>query len=231
LNNCNLVPQADPNTSSSGQRLMKVMALMQLSQAAPTLYDPIKIHTAALSAIGWPDPEEFFVPPAARGQPPPQLVQAQAEMANKAKDSDARVEEAKARTTEAQAKAAESQAKVQGVGHFAPKQPEATGIGAAVPEPETTLDMAKAHATMMDAVTRAREATIHEHEAAVENTNRDQDRQADLQQAAIALAGDVVKAPTAGESGKQVSVTGAGQKARKIIRDVDKGVAPHQKSE
>jgi len=42
--------------------------------------------------------------------------------------------------------------------------------------------------------------------------------------AAIKLAGDVIKAPTAGESGSQVDVGGAGTKARKIIKDVEKGV-------
>ena len=37
LNNCDLVPQADPNTSSSGQRLMKVVALKQLQAAESEL--------------------------------------------------------------------------------------------------------------------------------------------------------------------------------------------------
>lgn len=225
LNNCNLVPQADPNTSSSGQRLMKIMALMQLSSAAPTLYDPIKVHTAALGAIGWPNPDEFFVPPAARGQPPPQLVQAQTEMKNKTQDSQSKAQEAQAKLIEAQASASESQEKI-AVGHFTPK-PEAGGVaGPAPPEPETTLDLAKAHAAMMDATTRAREVSVREHEAATEDHNRDQDRSAGLKEAAIALAGDVIKRPTAGESGKQVSAGGAGQTASKIITDVDKSVAP-----
>jgi hypothetical protein len=222
LNNCNLVPQADPNTSSSGQRLMKVMALKQLQAASPNLYDPIKIDTAALQAIGWPNPEEFFVPPAARGQPPPQLVQQQAQMANEKEAAAAKTTDAAARMLEAQAHASETQAKAQGVGHFAPKQPEPSGVVA--PEPESKLDAAKAQAAMMDAQTRQREVAVKEHEAAVENTNRDQDREADLQQAAIALAGDVIKAPTAGESGKQVDVGSAGRKAAKIIKQVDAGV-------
>lgn len=221
LNNCNLVPQADPNTSSSGQRLMKVMALKQLQAASQTLYDPIKVDTAALAAIGWPNPEEFFVPPAARAAPPPQLLQAQAEMANKGKEADARMLEAQARMTEAGGKVAESQAKVD-LGHFAPKQPKSEGV--AGPEPETALDRATAQAKLMDAATRAREVAVREHEAATEDQNRDQDREAKLKETAIALAGDVIKAPTAGESGKQVSVEGVGKKAHKIIADVDKGL-------
>jgi hypothetical protein len=222
LENCNLVPQADPNTSSSGQRLMKVMALKQLQQASPNLYDPIKIDTAALQAIGWPNPEQFFVPPAARSQPPPQLLQQQAEMANEKAATAAKVTDSNARMLEAQSHASETQAKVQGVGPFAPKHPEPAGVVA--PEPETRLDAARAHATVLDAQTRQREVGVKEHLAAIEDQNRDQDRLADEREAAIALAGDVVKAPTAGESGKQVDVGSAGQKARKIISDVDRSI-------
>lgn len=220
LNNCNLVPQADPNTSSTGQRLMKVMALKQLQAASQTLYDPIKVDTAALAAIGWPNPEEFFVPPAARAAPPPQLQQAQAEMANKAKEADARVMDAQARMIEVGAKAAESKTKID-LGHFAPK-PEAAGPAQQV---DTPVDVATAKAKLMDAQTRAREVSVREHEAATEDQNRDLDREAREREAAIALAGDVIKAPTAGESGKQVHVGDAGKKALGIIKDVDKSVS------
>ncbi|CAB4180900.1 hypothetical protein UFOVP1072_1, partial [uncultured Caudovirales phage] len=59
LDNCDLVPQADPNTASHTQRLMKIMALKQLQAASPALYDPIAIDMAALKAIGWSNPEQF----------------------------------------------------------------------------------------------------------------------------------------------------------------------------
>ena len=58
----------------------------------------------------------------------------------------------------------------------------------------------------------------------VENQNRDQDRAAKEKEAAIQLAGDVFRAPTAGESGKQVPTENAGRKATKIIKQVDKGL-------
>jgi len=222
LNDCNLVPQADPNTSSSGQRLMKVMALMQLSAAAPTLYDPLKIHTAALNAIGWPDPEQFFVPPAARGMPPPQMLQMQAQMANEKTEAAAKTTDSNARMLEAQTKASDAQAKVQGLGHYAKDPAQPATVEA--PEQTSPLDVAKAHATVMDAETRQRDVAVKERESATENQNRDQDRLAKEREAAIALAGDVIKAPTAGESGKQVNVKDAGTKAHKIIRDVDKGL-------
>jgi hypothetical protein len=222
LANCNLVPQADPNTSSSGQRLMKVMALKQLQAASPNLYDPIKVDTAALNAIGWPNPDEFFVPPAARGQPPPQLLQQQAEMANEKEATAAKTTDSNARMLEAQTKASDAQAKVQGLGHYAKDPAQPATVEA--PEQASPLDAAKAQATLMDAHTRARDVAVKERESATENQNRDLDREAKEREAAIALAGDVIKAPSAGESGGQVSVTGAGQKARKIMQDVDKGV-------
>lgn len=80
LNDCELIPQADPNTSSHTQRLMKIMALKQLQAASPSMYDPIAIDTAALKAIGWSNPEQFLAPQDAQQRPPPELIQAQAMM-------------------------------------------------------------------------------------------------------------------------------------------------------
>ena len=80
LNDCELIPQADPNTSSHTQRLMKIMALKQLQAASPSMYDPIAIDTAALKAIGWSNPEQFLAPQNAQQRPPPELIQAQAMM-------------------------------------------------------------------------------------------------------------------------------------------------------
>jgi hypothetical protein len=220
LENCDLVPQADPNTSSSGQRIMKVLALKQLQAASPNLYDPIKCDTAALAAIGWPDPEQFFVPPAARAAPPPQLQQMQAEMANDKAAADAKVTEANARATEAKARAADVQAKVD-AGHYNPK-PEA-GVAAAPPT-DTPADEALAQAKIMDAHTHAREVAIKAQEAATENSNRDQDREAKERETAIDLAKSVIGAPTARESGKQVGVADVGKKTTKIIKQVDKGI-------
>lgn len=222
LNNCDLVPQADPNTSSSGQRLMKVMALKQLQGASPNLYDPIKVDTAALNAIGWPNPEEFFVPPEARQKPPPQLIQAQAQMQNEATKAAADDKRATADLIEAQAANKEAETKI-AVGHFTPKQ-ESAGL-AGSQQIDTPVDKAEATAKLIDAHTRAREATVHEREAEVENQNRDQDRVAHEREAAIKLASDVIRAPTHPVSGKPIDVGDAGHKAHKIIQDVDRGIA------
>jgi len=80
LNDCELVPQADPNTASQTQRMMKIMGLKQLQQANPSMYDPIAIDTAALKAMGWSNPEQFLAPKDAQAAPPPELQQIQAKI-------------------------------------------------------------------------------------------------------------------------------------------------------
>jgi hypothetical protein len=90
LNDCELVPQADPNTASHTQRLMKVMALKQLQSASPGMYDPIAIDTAAMKAIGWSNPEQFLAPQSAQQNPPPELIEKQA----KAKSDDMKAQAA-----------------------------------------------------------------------------------------------------------------------------------------
>ena len=222
LNNCEFSPQADPNTSSSGQRIMKVVALKQLQQQSPNLYDPIKCDTAALASIGWPDPEAFFVPPSARSQPPPQLIQAEQQMKNESTKAQADMIEANARAEEARAKTTDVQAKTAGVGHYAPKQPEAAAPESA-PEPTSPLDMANAQAKLMDAQTRRQEVGLKGAELAQEDRSREQDAKDKEREAAINLASDVIRAPTT-EGGGQVSVKGAGRKAKAIIKDVDRGI-------
>ena len=220
LDNCDLVPQADPNTSSRGQRLMKAMALKQLQQASPSLYDPVKTDIAALAVVGWPDPEQFFVPPEARKQPPPQLQQMQAQMANEQAAAKAKTDEANARMVEAKAKEADVQAKIDS-GHYGPKPSEG---GAAAPPTDTPVDEALAGAKILDAHTRARDVALKERMASVEDQNRDQDRAAKEKETAIDLAKAVISAPTHGDSGKPVGVGQVGHKATKIIRQVDKGI-------
>jgi hypothetical protein len=222
LNNCDFVPQADPNTSSSGQRVMKIVGLMQLASNAPNLFDPIKVNAAALNAMGWPNSEEFFVPPAARTQPPPQLVQAQQQMKNESTKAQADMIEAQARAKEADAKTTDAQARVAGVGHYAPRTPEPAAPESG-PEQPTPVDLAKAQASLMDAQTRRHEAGLKAAQINQEDKAREQDAKDKEREAAINLASDVIRAPTT-EGGGQVNVSGAGRKAKKIIRDVDKGV-------
>lgn len=168
LDNFELTPQADPNTASHSQRIMKVAALMQLSGASPDLYDPIAIHTAALQTLGWSNPQQFFVPPSAMGKPPPQLEQMQAKIANDGKKADASL-------MAAQAKMAEVQAKSQGGGQ----------------QQDTPVDEMMAKAKMLDAHTNARGLAMKQHELSVENENRDKDREAKERESILGFARDV----------------------------------------
>ena len=189
-----LVPQADPNTASSAQRIMKIMALKQLQQANASMYDPVAIDTAALIAIGWSNPQQFFVPPQAMAAPPPELQEKQAEIANKTKTADAQM-------ISAQARAAETKAKIAS-GAFAPKP----GLAAAEPEGQSEEDkhlaIAKAHATIqdastraMDAETRAKELPIKLHDAEDEAQNRAADRQSKDHLAVLTLAKEILLHP------------------------------------
>jgi hypothetical protein len=213
LNNCDMVPQADPNTASSGERIMKVMGLMQLSAQAPQLYDPIKTHTAALGAMGWPDPELFFIPPQARTQPPIQLQQLKGQMANEEKAAAAKITEANARATEAGAKLAEVKAK-DAAGAFMPKHDGAKGPEQ--PPPETQVDLATAHAKLMDAETRRQEVGLKAASQVTQAHNERLERESRQQDDAIDLAKAVITDPQDAAS--------AGKKATGIIHEIDKGL-------
>ena len=92
INQVDLVPQADPNTASQTQRLMKVMALKQLQMANPSMYDPIAVDRVSLQALGWSNPEQYMVPPEALAQQPsPEQQAKEAELAIKKQDSDTKL--------------------------------------------------------------------------------------------------------------------------------------------
>ena len=189
-----LSPQADPNTASSSQRIMKIMALKQLQQANPSMYDPIAIDTAALQAIGWSNPQQFFVPPAAMSAPPPELQEKQAELANKTKVANAQDKVADAKVAETKAKIA--------AGAFAPKP----GLAAAGPElpteEEKHLQIAEAHAKIQDSSTRAEDAetrkkalAIQLHEREDEAQNRAADRASKEHLGVLTLAKEILLHP------------------------------------
>jgi len=225
--NCELVPQADPNTASMGQRILKLQGLATLQTTFPSLMDPVAICKAAIRGIGWANPQQFMVPPAAQGAPPPQLQEMQAKMSNEKAETQAKLMEAQAKTTEAQAAAAETKEKITS-GALKPKLDSAAP--SAPEQVDTPVDQALAQAKLIDAKSksrevgvREREVAVHEMEARTENQNRDLDREDKLKEAAIGLAGEVIRAPTT-EAGGQVGVSGVGKKASRIIKDVDKGL-------
>jgi hypothetical protein len=186
LEDFDLVPQADPNTASHTQRVMKIMALKQLQQANPSMYDPIAIDTAALQAIGWSNPAQFMAPPSAQQKPPPEMMQAIAKIQNETKTADARM-------VEAQARMQETQAKIQ-QGAFAPKQ-QAQGGGV---DPQVgQAAMMKAQADLLNAQTKSGEVGLRHKERMAEDENRDLDRQSRERVAMLQLARDIVMHPEA----------------------------------
>jgi hypothetical protein len=103
LENINLVPVADPNTPSHAVRIQKAMAIKQLQQANPQLYDPKKVDERILTMLGIEDAMDLFAPPAPpdAGANNPQMIQAQAKMI----DSQAKMAEVKVKAIDSQADA------------------------------------------------------------------------------------------------------------------------------
>lgn len=178
LDDFDLTPQADPNTASHGQRIMKITALKQLQQANPSMYDPIAIDIAALQAIGWSNPSQFMAPANAQSRPPPELLQAQAKIKNDEMNSQARMMEAQARVEETKAKI--------NSGSFAPKQ-EGPEMGQAA--------LNAAQADLINAQTKRSEIGVRHQERMVEDQNRDLDRQSRERVSMLQLARDLVMHP------------------------------------
>lgn len=225
-----LVPQADPNTASHTQRIIKVMGLKQLQAAQPSLYDPIAIDTAALQALGWNNPEQFFAPPNAQAKEPPEL-QAAKEMAKIAnKQADARMLDAQTKQQELGIKAQEAQAKNQlGMAQMQARtqldgqklqldaerlqieamkaQQEPTGL-APPDDREYDFKMQELAMKAADTAAKAKDIQFKQERSVIEDQNRDLDRQSELQAANIKLAGDLIKARhqnehAAGEQARQ----------------------------
>jgi hypothetical protein len=186
LESCDLVPQADPNTASHGQRVMKVEALNRWALANPSLADPVAIAKVSITAMGWSNPEQFMAPPEAMSQPPPELQEVQAGIKVAQQTADAKTQEANAKAEIAKAKTAEIQAKA-AQGGFAPKP----GLGA-TEKPPSSIDQATAQAKLMDAETDRKVAGLKAHEVAIEDQNRDLDRQAKTHTELLSLAKEVM---------------------------------------
>lgn len=110
LDDVELVPQADPNTSSHAQRVMKIMALKQLQSANPGLYDAVAVDRAALHAIGWSNPDQFFKPEQARNQMPPEVIKGIEDLKIDKQKADADTVRAQAAMLSAQSKSGGSPA-------------------------------------------------------------------------------------------------------------------------
>ena len=172
LDDFDLVPQADPNTASATMRFMKIQALKALQAANPSMYDPIAIDTAAIQAIGYSNPEQFFVPMSAMGKPPPELQKEQAE-------TQAKVTTAAARASLDAAKAKEIIANI--------GKPEK---GEAAQQQPTNVDLITAQAKMLDSQTKARQVQAQFQEDRMESAARAADRRSQENIAALEFKKD-----------------------------------------
>jgi len=173
LDNFYFVPQADPNTASQTQRLMKVLALKQLASSNPSLYDPIAVDTAALQALGWSNPAQFMVPASAQGKPPPELIKAMADMENEKLSAEARMLDSQTRAQESQAKIELERAKLE----------LQAGKDQGDPAKMAQLDIQR-----MDIQQRG-------HDALLDAVNRKRDRESRERLAAIKLAEELIRNP------------------------------------
>jgi hypothetical protein len=175
LNDCQLVPQADPNTASHSQRMMKIMGLKQLQQGNPSLYDPIAIDTAALQAMGWSNPQQFMVPPSSlQNKPPPEVQYAQAMVQIKKQEADAKTAMVGVKQQEVAAKMQEGQ-----------------GVqGAQGPTIEDQIKMAELQA-------RQQEMQLDQKDSMMDAINRKRDRESRERLAAVKLAETIATVPGA----------------------------------
>lgn len=160
LDNCELVPQADPNTASHSQRMLKVMGLKQLQAGNPGMYDPIAIDTAALQALGWNNPQQFMAPASAQGKMPPEMQEKLANVQIKKQDADTR-------TALAQAKIAE--------------------MGGGQPN---EVDAMEAQARMLDAQTKAKDVAVRQAQAILEAQSHKIESEAKIEAARINMQHD-----------------------------------------
>ena len=190
LDDCELVPQADPNTASHAQRMMKIMGLKQLQAGNPSLYDPIAIDEAALQAMGWSNPQQFMVPPSTLQQKTPPEVEYAKAMVQIQK------QEADAKTMLAQAKVQETQAKM---GQGQPGQPPAPPT---IAEQIKMMELqARSQPTVADQIkmaelqARQQEMQMDQKDSLMDAINRKRDRESRERLAAVRLAEDMAKNP------------------------------------
>jgi hypothetical protein len=174
LDDYDLTPQSDPNTSSMLHRLLKAQALQMLAMANPQLYDPIAVNQNSIRSIGYSNPEQFMAPPSALGKPTPEM---QIEQAKSAAD-----------TMKANAAMMVAQGKVKLDTAKAAKE----GMGDGGEQGPNSVDMLKAKAMMMDARTKAKLAKIKHGDVLLQDANDQEDRQAKMKLETMALAKEVL---------------------------------------
>jgi hypothetical protein len=172
VNDFSLVPQADPNTASHTQRLMKIMGLKQLQQQNPGMYDPIAVDIAAMQAMGWSNPSQFMAPMSAQGKMPPEMQAKIEEIKIKQMDAASRAKLNEARV-------AEITAKIQN-----PEQPQPAAMKGKSPDEMMSIERMK----MAD-------LQVKQQDSEMDSRNRTADRESRERLALLKLIKEVAENP------------------------------------
>jgi len=183
LDRVDLVPQADPNTASHAQRLMKIMALKQLQSANPDLYDAVAVDKAALQAIGWSNPEQFMAPDNKQDDTPPEVLKGMEELKIKHQDADTKAKAAQAKAQADMANAQSNQIRAQ-ADMLKAQQPPAGGLAPPQEDPTKIIGL---HL-------KSKDLQFKQERAAADDANRDLDRQSDVTIKKMDLESDSIKA-------------------------------------
>lgn len=168
LDNFMLVPQADPNTASHIQRVMKVTALIQLAQLAPDLYNLQEVNREALNTLGWSNADNLLKDQNSPAPPRPEAMLQMAQAKSLEIDSQSKM-------MMAQAKVAETQLKMQTEGQG--QDP------VAVEQKQTELALKQA------------EIEQRKQDVTLDAINRKRDRESRERLATLRLAEDMAKNP------------------------------------
>ena len=171
LTDYNLVPRADPNTSSNTQRILRAQALYQMAKANPELFQVAAILDYVLRTIGISNPDAFTQP--ATNQKPPPDPKAMAA-----------IQSAQAQQKTADARMMDAQTKAKTAGSDIQTRLLQSQNDVKIQEMESR-DVALKHSADLQADARS-QAMSQQHESAMHS----QDLQADLAKHAGGIASD-----------------------------------------
>lgn len=191
LENVYIVPQADPNTASQTQRMMKVQALVQLAMAYPQGYDLDAVNKQALRTIGYSNPDEFIRPQ--DGSLPPEMLEKVAAAQTAAKVAEAQMVGAQADMVRAQADAGYKQADAQLKGIETQIKMAEAGGGAT---PPNSVDAMEAEAKLIAAKAKAEEVHVKHKDVLIDGKNRAEERNSRERLAMVRLQEAQIKANT-----------------------------------
>jgi hypothetical protein len=184
LENYYLIPQADPNTASHTQRMMKTVALIQLASQAPDMFDLQAVNRQAIRTIGY-NPDEFVKKD--MGNPSPQAMEAMA-----------KIEESKSKvlndTKRTNADVALAMAQAQKTTMEVQMGPQAQG------KPQNPADMIKAQADLlsaendrMDLSMKQKQLEVDDKDISIDGENRAAERDSREKLAMVNLQRDALQ--------------------------------------